>query len=334
MAFPRFPQAALPLAIEAPPSLAEFVPGANGEMFDHLLGALAQLGVHPLGPAGPQCAARIAPPSSFQVSPQYPLLHSPEYSRLHSPEYSQLNSPEYSQLNSPEYSQLHSPQYASRYAPPAAQNSAPGGPRSAHYAQTSLHVLHLWGGPGVGKTHLCEALQRAFAPNTAGTAADGSSGHASEADAAPSTPGVVVVEIHDDIDQLAPEDHPRLLGRFERLRSATHGLWLSTSRAPPGQLPVLADLRSRLSWGLVFELKALRDDALHDALRQWAQRRALPLAPEVLPWLLHHSERNLAHLLRILLRLDHYGLARQRSLSLPLLREMLQAAEDAHDTLP
>lgn len=168
---------------------------------------------------------------------------------------------------------------------------------------SSFCAFHLWGGGGVGKSFLCEAMRRAF------DSSDTSAG----------------LEVHDDIDRIPVEDQPGLLARFERLREVDRGLWLSTSRAPPVQLAMLADLRSRLSWGLVFELKALRDEELQDALAQWAQRRALPLAPEVLPWLLRHSERSLPHLLRILLRLDRYGLERQRSLSLPLLKEMLQA---------
>jgi len=168
---------------------------------------------------------------------------------------------------------------------------------------SSFRALHLWGGGGVGKSFLCEATRREFV--SSGTSAG--------------------LEVHDDIDRIPAEDQPSLLARFERLKEVDRGLWLSTSRAPPVQLTMLADLRSRLGWGLVFELKALRDEELQDALAQWAQRRALPLAPEVLPWLLRHSERSLPYLLRILLRLDRFGLERKRGLSLPLLKEMLQA---------
>jgi len=235
MATSQHPQFALALEIDAPPRLADFIPGANAEMLDQLLGALGSLGA-----AGGLGGGHATGQSRATQAGWSPGLRFPAF--------------------------------------------------------------HLWGGAGVGKTFLCRAVQHQFAHTQAEAA----------------------LEIHDNIDAIPAEEQAALLGGFQRLNDSAQGLWLSTSRAPPVQLELLADLKSRLSWGLVFEVKALSDDALLDALEHWARRRALPLGPEVLPWLLRHSERSLPHLTALLRQFDRYALERQRSLSLPLLREMLQ----------
>ncbi|NCW02106.1 MAG: hypothetical protein EBW20_09770, partial [Betaproteobacteria bacterium] len=110
-------------------------------------------------------------------------------------------------------------------------------------------ALHLWGAEGAGKSFLCQC----FGPL------------ATQDDR---------YVIHDDIDVLQPKDHQtqaKLLQAFNRLREADDGVWLSTSRLPPTQLDLMADLRSRLSWGLVYELKLLADEDKLAALEAWAQ---------------------------------------------------------------
>jgi len=160
--------------------------------------------------------------------------------------------------------------------------------------------LHLWGEEGAGKSFICDCF-RAKASALQG------------------------LEIHDDIDRASAFEQRQLLQVFNQLQASKHGLWLSTSRLPPPQLSLLPDLRSRLSWGLVYEIKTLADEDKHTALQAWTQERGLPLADDVLPWLLRHESRNLAYLTGLLLDFDRFGLQSKRSLSLPLLRQWLQA---------
>ena len=164
----------------------------------------------------------------------------------------------------------------------------------------TFFALHLWGAEGAGKSFLCECMRHRAAASSA-------------------------IEIHDNVEQASAAAQEALLQSFNRLQSSRQGLWLSTSRQPPTQLPLLADLRSRLSWGLVYELKTLADEDKFAALQAWAHSRGLPLAADVIPWLLHHQSRNLAHLTRLLLDFDRFGLQSKRALSLSLLRQWLQS---------
>ena len=164
---------------------------------------------------------------------------------------------------------------------------------------SGFRSLHLWGVEGAGKSFLCECVRSMASTSQR-------------------------LEIHDDIDKASVKEQEQYLHAFNQLQATRQGLWLSTSRQTPGQLPLLADLRSRLSWGLVYELKTLADEDKLTALCAWSQERGLPLAADVLPWLLRHESRNLAHLTSLLLEFDRFALQSKRSLSLTLLRQCLQ----------
>ena len=111
--------------------------------------------------------------------------------------------------------------------------------------------------------------------------------------------------------------------------------WPSTARAtprggarrgnaPPARLALREDLRTRLAWGLVYQLKPLSDaeKALH--LRAEASRRGLRRTDEVVWYLLNHLPRDLQSLNGALDRIDRHSLARKRPVTLPLIREALE----------
>jgi DnaA family protein len=99
---------------------------------------------------------------------------------------------------------------------------------------------------------------------------------------------------------------------------------LAAGRRPPAQLVLREDLRTRLAWGLVYQLKPLSDadKALH--LRAQAARRGLRLSDEVVGYLLTRLPRDLPSLNSVLDALDRYSLAAKRPVTLPLVREALE----------
>jgi DnaA family protein len=96
---------------------------------------------------------------------------------------------------------------------------------------------------------------------------------------------------------------------------------------PPAQLTLREDLRTRLAWGLVYQVHGLSDDEKIDALSKSADARGLVLSPGVLPYLLTHFRRDMQSLSAILDALDRYSLETQRPITMPLLRELLQLAD-------
>jgi len=106
------------------------------------------------------------------------------------------------------------------------------------------------------------------------------------------------------------------------------GKVLAAGNAPPPQLPLREDLKSRLAWGLVYHVKPLTDEERATYLRAEAQRRGMRVPDEVVGYLLTHVRRDLPTLLAILDELDRTSLELKRPVTLPLVREALKEMEE------
>jgi DnaA family protein len=168
-------------------------------------------------------------------------------------------------------------------------------------ASGRLHeaIVYLWGEAGSGRSHLLRAAARA-------------------------NPDLVLA---DDVETLDAQAQQALFVSINAARDGAAPV-LAAGNAPPAQLALREDLRTRLGWGLVYQLKGLTDaeKALH--LRGEAARRGLRLTDEVVWYLLNHLPRDLATLNAVLDRLDRHSLARQRPVTLPLVREVLSNNDD------
>ena len=110
------------------------------------------------------------------------------------------------------------------------------------------------------------------------------------------------------------------------------GALLAAASKPPAQLALREDLRTRLGWGLIYQLHGLSDDEKIAALSFAAQARGLTLSAGVLPYLLTHFRRDMQSLSAMLDALDRYSLETQRPITMPLLRQLLQLDDTAKPT--
>jgi DnaA-homolog protein len=156
-------------------------------------------------------------------------------------------------------------------------------------------IVYLWGAAGSGRTHLLRAAARL-------------------------NPGLVTA---DDVERL---DSPAQQQLFNAINDARDGgaRVLAAGAAAPGGLALREDLRTRLAWGLVYQLKPLSDADKGRHLRAEAARRGLRLSDEVVGYLLTRFPRDLPSLNAILDALDRYSLAAKRPVTLPLVREALE----------
>jgi DnaA family protein len=175
------------------------------------------------------------------------------------------------------------------------------------------HFCYLWGETGAGKTHILQGL--AATRGSRYIACD------AEPDAFVHAPGVTLYLV-DDIDQLTPERQIDAFALYNQVRE--HGTYMvCAGPLPPAVLPVREDLRTRMGWGLVYQIHDLSDDEKIAALTQAAEARGLTLSASVLPYLLSHFKRDMRSLSTMLDALDHYSLETQRPVTLPLLRDLL-----------
>lgn len=170
--------------------------------------------------------------------------------------------------------------------------------------------IYLWGEQGSGRSHLMQA-----AVGAAGSSARYARG------TVPEHAGVVAV---DDVETLDDAGQVALFELFNRMREQG-GLLLVSGPAAPARLEVRDDLRTRLGWGLVYQVHALNDAEKEQALQQHALARGLVLPQEVSTYLLRHGRRELPVLLATLDALDEHCLRLKRVASVPLLKEVMRA---------
>lgn len=129
----------------------------------------------------------------------------------------------------------------------------------------------------------------------------------------------------DDVQAVAgkPEWQEALFILFNQARDNNSRL-LFTADSGPGALPLeLADLKSRLSWGVSYKLVPLTDEGKKHLLLQAADRRGLILKQDVASYILSRYSRDIPALLTFIDRLDQASMAAQRKLTLPFVRQQL-----------
>jgi len=172
--------------------------------------------------------------------------------------------------------------------------------------------FYIWGETGCGRTHLMQAaVERARKLGLSAVYA-----HAAVPDAAQLV-ALDDVETLDDAAQIA------LFTLYNRQRE-TGGMLLVSGSAAPAHLALRDDLRTRLGWGLVYQVQALSDEEKALALQQHAQARGFVLPSEVIQYLLRHGRRDLPALLGVLDALDEHCLRLKRGASVPLLKEVMR----------
>jgi DnaA family protein len=129
----------------------------------------------------------------------------------------------------------------------------------------------------------------------------------------------------DDLQLLLgkPEWEQALFHLYNRLRDTGRRLLISANNTPAHLAVGLADLASRLTWGLVFQLQPLNDADKLAALDAQARARGLVIAEDVLQFLLNHSDRNLRILMRQLDQLDSASLEQKRRVTIPFVKQVL-----------
>jgi len=189
--------------------------------------------------------------------------------------------------------------------------------RHALAGAASERCFYLWGEAGSGKSHLLQAaVQQARAAGQSAICL---------CRAVPQAAQVVAV---DDVEALDDTAQIALFELYNRMRE-NGGMLLVSGTAAPAQLKLRDDLRTRLGWGMVYQVHGLSEAEKAQALQQHARARGLELPHEVTQYLLRHGRRDLPALLAVLDALDTRCLRLKRAASVPLLKEVMQAGGDA-----
>lgn len=183
--------------------------------------------------------------------------------------------------------------------------------RHALDGNSNERIFYLWGETGCGKSHLLQAA--VSHARSAGQAA------ICLCRAVPEAAQVVAVDDVESLDEVAQIE---LFALYNRQRE-NGGVLLISGTQSPVHLRLRDDLRTRLAWGLVYQVQALNDAEKLHALEQHAQVRGFSLPREVTQYLLRHGRRDLPSLLAVLDALDERCLCLKRQPTVPILKEVM-----------
>lgn len=202
---------------------------------------------------------------------------------------------------------------------PTLNNFVPG--RNVELLSALQHALagaakercfYIWGEAGSGKSHLMQAaVAQARSLGQITAFANGT------------VPDMVSVVAIDDVEALGAAAQIELFTLYNRMREGG-GMLLVSGVSAPAHLSLRDDLRTRLGWGLVYQVHALNDAEKAQALERHGQVRGFTLPHEVTQYLLRHGRRDMPALLALLDALDARCLRLQRAPSVPLLKEVMQ----------
>jgi chromosomal replication initiation ATPase DnaA len=142
--------------------------------------------------------------------------------------------------------------------------------------------------------------------------------------------GPVIIDPLDAAD-LGAERSAMLLHLHNILQSARRALVIC-ARTPPSRWPIaLPDLASRLRALPLWQLQQPDEATLTIVLQKLFADRQLHVEAHILHYLVQRMERSFAAARQWVERLDRQGLIRQQPITLPLIRELIQATDKGQD---
>src|SRR5690606_1669688 len=212
------------------------------------------------------------------------------------------------------------------YAPPDSHNAEIVAFLREQVETSRETFVYLWGASGSGLTHLLQA----------GCHYAQSQGKSIQYLPLADLAGYAPAELFADLgilDYLCIDHLTAVAGRpawelalvnlYNSLRGSGKCLVVAAEQSPR-ELPIqLEDLRSRLQWGVTFQVELLNDEEKQQALQRRARARGMELNDEVAHYILQRLPRDMNELFRQLQRLDHASLAEQRKLTIPFVKKVL-----------
>lgn len=189
--------------------------------------------------------------------------------------------------------------------------------------------IFLWGDTGTGKTHLLQAIcQESDQYNIT------SFYFSFKRDQLPDTEilnGLESLDIicFDDIDKIAGNaDWEHAFFNFFNLHRDNNKQLILSAHCPPKYLAIqLADLKTRMNWGLTLKLRPLTDEQQLDVLIYRARDLGFDIPIHVGRFLMSHYARDLPSIWLLLDKVNHATLAAKRKLTIPFLKQIMSEQE-------
>lgn len=129
----------------------------------------------------------------------------------------------------------------------------------------------------------------------------------------------------DDIDAIAGNRdwEEGVFHLFNKVKTSGARLLIGAHQTPNELNLSLADLESRLQWGITYKISDYSDEELCRLISHRAHSRGFLLADEVAQFIVTRAKRDPAELIRMLDKLDHLSLQSGRKLTIPFIKTAL-----------
>lgn len=189
----------------------------------------------------------------------------------------------------------------------------------------STHSLYLWGSSGTGKTHLLQAVCKQANELNLHVAYIPLKQHKDISPEILHDLGELDLVCIDDLECISGqiEWQQGLTWLYNELRDNHNSLIISADISATNIALEVDDLKSRLSWDQVYQIKSPTDELKIEILKQKAEARSFELSDDVIEFLIRRVDRNLGSLIKILDEIDHASLAAKRKVTVPFVKELI-----------
>jgi len=126
----------------------------------------------------------------------------------------------------------------------------------------------------------------------------------------------------DNVDQCNQDNEKYIFDLINKLHS-TNQMIVFSSRVKPEGLSVFVDLKTRLSLASIYSLNRLDDDEIQHVIKRKMNNKSLKVDQRVIDYLIKNQTRDLKKIVEIIDKLDTFSLEKKRSITVPLIRQML-----------
>ena len=160
----------------------------------------------------------------------------------------------------------------------------------------NLQFFYLWGVQGSGKSHLSSVVKNN---------------------------NILVIE---DIESMNDIEQIEAFSIFNNCKENGKKLFITGSNSP-NNMGLRSDLASRLSWGIVYQIKALTDNEKKLALLNHSKQKGMSSNVKVIEYCMKNLKRDLHYLIATLDALDNWSLKTKKPMTIPLLKKLLKTKE-------
>ena len=160
----------------------------------------------------------------------------------------------------------------------------------------NLQFFYLWGVQGSGKSHLSSVVKKN---------------------------NILVIE---DIESMNDIEQIEAFSIFNNCKENGKKLFITGSNSP-NNMGLRSDLASRLSWGIVYQIKALTDSEKKLALLTHSKQKGMLSNVKVIEYCMKNLKRDLHYLIATLDALDNWSLKTKKPMTIPLLKKLLETKE-------